>query len=143
MVPVLIWLVVAATLAVAEAFTTTFVLLMLSAGAFAAAGTAALGFGVVAQTAAFAVVSVLSLVLVRPMARRHFRRSGSQKAMGIQAIEGATAVVLDQIDGEHGLVKIEGEMWRARPYDAQQVIPAGERVRVVEVKGATVMVWRD
>ena len=41
------------------------------------------------------------------------------------------------------MVKIEGELWRARPYDATQIFAAGERVRVVEIKGATAMVWRD
>ena len=63
--------------------------------------------------------------------------------MGLEAIEGSTGVVLEEIDESHGLIKIEGELWRARPYDATQVIPAGEHVRVVEIKGATAMVWRD
>jgi membrane protein implicated in regulation of membrane protease activity len=41
------------------------------------------------------------------------------------------------------MVKIGGELWQARPYDATQVIDAGLRVRVVEVKGATALVWRE
>lgn len=39
-----LWLVLGAVLAIAEVFTTTFVLIMFAAGAFAAAGAAALGF---------------------------------------------------------------------------------------------------
>jgi membrane protein implicated in regulation of membrane protease activity len=40
-------------------------------------------------------------------------------------------------------VQIGGEMWSARAYDATQVIEPGERVRVIEVKGATALVWRE
>ena len=41
------------------------------------------------------------------------------------------------------MVKIGGELWPARPYDATQVIEAGQQVRVVEVKGATALVWKE
>lgn len=139
----LVWLIVGIALAVAEAFTTTFVLIMFAAGAFAAAAAAALDVGLAGQALVFAIVSTLALVVLRPVVRRHLHRPGKETPMGIAAIEGATALVLEQVDADHGLVKIEGEMWRARPYDAHQVIPVGEQVRVVEIKGATAMVWRD
>lgn len=138
-----VWLVVGVTLVVAELFTTTFVLLMLAAGAFAAAGAAALGVGPVGEGIVFAVVSALALWGVRPALRQHMRGNESETPMGLHAIEGSNCLVVEDIDDEHGMVKIEGELWRARPYDATQVIPAGERVRVMEIKGATVMVWKD
>ncbi len=50
--------------------------------------------------------------------------------------------MLEQVDADHGLVKIDGEIWRARSYDATQEFEPGERVRVIEVKGATAMVWQ-
>jgi membrane protein implicated in regulation of membrane protease activity len=34
-------------------------------------------------------------------------------------------------------------LWSARAYDATQVFEPGDRVRVIEVKGVTAMVWRD
>lgn len=132
-------------LAVAEMFTFTFVLIMLSAGAFAAAIAAGLGAGVPVQAVVFAVVSALSLIAVRPVIKRH-RQSAMESGetpMGLEAIEGSTGLVLEQVDLEHGLVKIDGELWTARAYDATQVLQPGERVRVIEVKGATAMVWRD
>lgn len=138
-----IWLVAGIVLVVAELFTTTFVLLMLAAGAFAAAATAALGVGLVGEGIVFATVSALALFGVRPALRQHLRHHDRDTPMGLDAIEGSTGLVLEDIDESHGLVKIEGELWRARPYDATQAIPAGEHVRVVEIKGATVMVWRD
>ncbi len=121
----------------------TFDLIMLATGALAAAGAAALGVNLIGQGLVFAVVSTLALMVIRPVVRRHLHKTDGQAPIGLEAIEGSTALVLEQIDVEHGLVKIEGELWRARPYDAQQVIPAGEQVRVIEVKGATAMVWRE
>jgi membrane protein implicated in regulation of membrane protease activity len=139
----IVWLVLGVALIAAEVFTTTFVLLMLAAGAFAAAGAAALGVGVAGQGLVFAVVSALALIAVRPALKRHMLSREHDADLGVEAIEGTTCLVLEQIDEDHGLVKIEGELWRARPYDATQVIPVGETVRVVEIKGATAMVWKD
>jgi membrane protein implicated in regulation of membrane protease activity len=140
-----IWIVLGVVLAIAEVFTATLVLIMLAAGAFAAAIAAALGAPVAVQALVFATVSALSLLAVRPVIRQHRRpavETGSTP-FGVEAIEGAAGVVLEDVDADQGLVKIEGELWTARAYDTTQVIPKGERVRVVEVKGATAMVWRD
>ncbi len=132
-------------LAIAEIFTATLVLIMLAAAAFAAAIAAALGAPFWAQAAVFAAVSALSLMAVRPLIKQHQRPATEtgDTPFGVEAIEGSAGLVLEDIDADHGLVKIEGELWTARPYDMTQVIPKGERVRVVEVKGATAMVWRD
>lgn len=141
---VLLWLIAGVVLVIAEVLTTTLFLLMFGAGAFAAAVAAGLGAGYFVQAAVFSIVSVLALALARPALRRRLSsRSVATVRSGAEAIEGATALVLEQIDAEHGLVKLDGELWQARSYDASQVIPAGERVRVVEVKGATALVWRD
>ena len=139
----IIWLVLGVGLVVAEVFTTTFVLLMFGVGAFAAAGAAALGGGPALQAVVFAVVSALSFVAVRPTLRRYMRVDERDTPMGVAAIEGSTALVVETVDADSGLVKIEGELWRARPYDTTQTMPAGERVRIIEIKGATAMVWRD
>lgn len=144
MEPVL-WIVLGVVLAVAEMFTATFVLIMLAAGAFAAAAVAALGAGLPLQALVFAVVSGLALAAVRPVIQRHARpaiESGGAP-FGVEAIEGSMGLVLEQVDADRGLIKIDGELWTARPYDATQVFHPGERVRVIEVKGATAMVWRD
>jgi membrane protein implicated in regulation of membrane protease activity len=144
-VEAVLWIVLGALLAIAEMFTVTLVLVMFAAGAFAAAIAAALGADVPVQVAVFAVVSTLSLVAARPVIKRH-RRSAAEtgdEPFGVEAIEGSTGLVLEEVSTDHGLVKIDGEMWSARAYDATQVIEPGQRVRVIEVKGATAMVWRD
>ena len=42
----------------------------------------------------------------------------------MEAIEGAEALVMEQVDAEQGMVKIDGELWTARPYDATQIYRA-------------------
>lgn len=141
----MLWIVLGVLLAIAEAFTVTFVLIMFAAGAFAAAIAAAVGASVPMQVVVFTVVSALSLAAVRPVIKRHQLSSAAtgDTPMGVEALEGSPGVVLDQVTDTQGLVKINGELWTARVYDATQVIEPGERVRVIEVRGATVMVWRD
>jgi membrane protein implicated in regulation of membrane protease activity len=141
----LLWIVLGVVLAVAEIFTTTLFLIMLAVGAFAAAGAAALGAPVGAQALVFAVVSALTVFAARPTIMRHQRSAAESgdRPFGTEALEGARALVLDRVDADSGMVKIDGEMWLARAYDATQVFAPGERVRVIEVRGATAMVWRD
>lgn len=141
----LLWIVLGVVLVVAELFTTTLFLVMIAAGAFAAAAAAALGVPVAGQALVFAVVSALTVVAVRPIIQRHRRSAveSGDEPFGVEAIEGSTAVVLEQVDASRGLVKVDGELWSARAYDGTEVYAPGERVRVIEVRGATVLVWRD
>jgi membrane protein implicated in regulation of membrane protease activity len=138
-----VWIVLGVLLAVAEIFTATLFLIMFAVGAFAAAGAAALGAGVGVQALVFAVVSALTVFAVRPVIKRHTALGEGDTPMGVDAMEGSSALVLEKVDADGGVVKIDGETWRARSFDATQVIEPGERVRVMEVKGATAMVWRD
>ncbi|WP_246002614.1 NfeD family protein [Allorhizocola rhizosphaerae] len=136
------WLVAAGALVVAELFTGTFVLLMLGAGAFAGGIVAVAGGPLWLQALVFAVVSTFALWLVRPWINKRLER-GKQET-GLASIEGADATVVERVEpGRHGMVKIEGELWRARPYEADKTYDPGERVRVAKVDGATVLVWRD
>ncbi|MFF5173853.1 NfeD family protein [Micromonospora sp. NPDC000089] len=140
-----VWLVVGVVLAVAEIFTTTLFLIMFAAGAFAAAGAAALGAPVALQAVVFAVVSALSVALARPTIKRHALGSSQtgEQPFGVEALEGSTALVLERVDAEHGLIKLDGELWSARPYDATQAFDPGARVQVIKVRGATALVWQD
>lgn len=141
----MLWIVLGVVLAVAEVFTTTLFLIMFAAGAFAAAGAAALGAPVGVQAIVFAGVSALTVLAVRPTLRRHQRSAlaSGEQPFGVEAIEGSSALVLERVDADSGLVKIDGELWSARSYDAGQVFDPGERVQVIQVRGVTALVWRD
>ena len=51
-------------------------------------------------------------------------------------------MVLERIANDEGVgcVRIDGEVWTARSYDDDDVIEAGKRVHVVEIRGATALV---
>jgi membrane protein implicated in regulation of membrane protease activity len=138
----LIWLLVSAGLVVAELFSLDLVLIMLATGALAAGGAAALGAPLVVQALVFAIVSVLALFGVRPVVRRRLENTTAETKHGIEALKGADALVLARVDEHSGLVKIGGEEWTARAYDATQVLEPGQKVQVVDIKGATALVWR-
>src|SRR3984885_6468437 len=112
-----IWLIFALVLAGAEALTGDMSLLMLSGGALAAAGsTWLLDWPVWADAAAFVVVSVLLLVLGRPALRRRFS-TAKGRPPGIEALEGKGALFLDRVARGEGQVKLDGQVWTARPLD--------------------------
>ena len=57
------------------------------------------------------------------------------------ALVGRPATVLEEVTGRGGRVRIGGEVWSARAYDETQVIPAGSTVDVMEIDGATALVY--
>jgi membrane protein implicated in regulation of membrane protease activity len=144
-VEAVLWIVLAIALAIGEAFTATFLIIFFAAGALAAAGAAALGAPLVLQAVVFAAVSALSVGAIRPIIVKHQRSAleAGETPFGIEAMEGSEATVLEEVDADHGLVKIDGELWTARSFDGAESYKPGERVRVIKVRGATAIVWRD
>lgn len=136
----LFWLVLAVLFGVAEILTLTLFLVMAAGGAAAAAIVAALGGPVVVQGLVFAAVSAGLVVLVRPIASRHINETPRIRT-GSAALVGRTAVVVQPVGANEGQVKIGGEIWSARPYDGHQVIPTGAVVDVLEIEGATALVY--
>ena len=137
-----VWIILAAILGVAEIFTLTAALGLLAVAALAAGGVAALGLGELAQFVTFAVVAVAGLVGIRPLVRRQLRpRYGPQHRFGVAALVGRQARVVQEVSGHAGRVRIGGEEWSARSYDETLVIPAGTTVDVIEIEGATALVY--
>ncbi|UJL27262.1 NfeD family protein [Mycolicibacterium vanbaalenii] len=136
----LIWLIAALALAGAEALTGDLFLLMLSGGALAAAGSSfLLDWPVWADGIVFLLVSVLLLVGVRPALRRRLM-SGRGLPEPAKALEGKSALVLDRVAIHEGQVKLDGEVWTARPYNENDVFEPGDHVTVVHIDGATAVV---
>lgn len=139
----LIWLIAALGLAAAEMLTGDLFLVMLSGGALAAAGTSwLLGMPVWVDGVVFLVVSILLLVLVRPVVR-HRLSSDRGLPEPVKALEGKHAVVLDQVGHDRGQVKLAGEVWTARALDDGEVYERGDHVTVVHIDGATAVVWKN
>jgi membrane protein implicated in regulation of membrane protease activity len=135
------WIVIACVLALGEAMTTSFFIAPFAVGALLAAAADAAGAGLAASLAVFVVTSVLTLLIARPIARRHLY-TPPQIRTGTAALIGRPAQVLERIanDEGSGCAKIEGEVWTARAYRDERVIEPGERVEVMEIRGATALV---
>jgi len=136
-----LWTIAAVVLALGEIATLGFVLAPFAGGAALAAAASALGAGTVGSFAVFLVGSILLLGVVRPIARSH-KRMPPQIRTGTAALIGKSGLVLERIanDEAQGCVKIDGEVWTARAYDEDEVIEAGKRVSIVEIRGATALV---
>ena len=135
----LIWIIIAAALAGAEVVSLDLVLIMFAGGAAAAAVCAP--FVPPAVQVGVAVVAGSALMLtVRPVARRHLS-AGPDHLTGAAALVGKNAVVLERVDTHGGYVRLNGARWSARSYDRRQVLEAGQTVAVLEIDGATAVVW--
>jgi membrane protein implicated in regulation of membrane protease activity len=136
-----LWTIVAAAFTLGELHTNSFYLAPFAFGGAVAAVLAALGSGGLVAVVAFAAAALLFLLLLRPIAVRH-RKGVPAIRTGAAALIGQPALVLERIANNEGVgtVKIGGEVWTARAYDEDQVIPAGEHVEVIEIRGATALV---
>ncbi|MFE3853032.1 NfeD family protein [Streptomyces griseorubiginosus] len=138
--PWFVWLLAAAVLGAAEFFTLTLVLGLLSGAALVTAVVAGVGVGALGQAVAFAVTAAAGLVLVRPLALRLLAQQPLIRE-GSDALVGKRAEVVQEVTATHGLIKLAGEEWSARALDESLVIPAGALVDVMEIEGATAIVY--
>jgi membrane protein implicated in regulation of membrane protease activity len=137
----IIWIVAGCVLGAGEMHTGGFFLAPFALGALVAALVSLAGVGLPLALLVFLLTSLLVLLTLRPVARRHIQHPPRIRT-GAAALVGADAVVLERIANQEGVgcVRIGGEVWTARSYEDDEVIPAGERVQVVEIRGATALV---
>lgn len=136
----IIWLVATLAFTAGEIATLGFFLAPFAVGALGGLIVALAGGSVGLQLAVGAILSAAFFVFITPLARRHM--SGPPpKPTNTQALIGMSAIVVDPIvNDEHvGSARIGGEVWTARSADGA-VLPAGAKVTVVEINGATAVV---
>lgn len=138
----LIWLVAGIVLVAAELLSGALVLLMIGGGALAAAASSALGAPVAVDVLVFAAGSLLLLFGARP-ALKHRVHRGLDTRTNVDALVGGKAMVLSTVDAHDGRVKIGGEVWSARCYDHDEVLEPGRTVTVMDISGATAVVWGE
>jgi len=136
-----IWLLVAAALALAEIVTESFFLAPLVAAAVAMALGTLLGAEIVLVALIAVVVAVVTLLVLRPLLRRErldFAAGGAEHDFVI----GQVGVVEEHVvnDEATGVIEIDGEVWTARANRDAQTFAPGEAVEVVAVRGAVALV---
>jgi membrane protein implicated in regulation of membrane protease activity len=134
-----IWLIVAVAFGVGEIATLGFFLAPFAGGALVAAVVSGAGAPTAISWVVFLVVSIALLATLRPLALRHRRQAPSLRT-GTAALVGRHATVIERVGADEGCVRLDGEIWTARPYDEDQVFEAGKRVQVLEIRGATALV---
>jgi membrane protein implicated in regulation of membrane protease activity len=141
MVSWIVWLIVAAVLGVAELLTMTFAFGLIAVAAVVAAVVGVFHIDLPLQLAAFVAAAGAGLVFVRPIAVRHLKQPPALRT-GVAALVGRSAIVLEEVNEHGGRVRIDGEEWSSRPYmDDSLVIPVGTKVDVMQIKGATALVY--
>jgi membrane protein implicated in regulation of membrane protease activity len=133
------WLVVFLILAIVEMMTLDLFFIMMSSGALVALFAALLGLPFWLQVVIFCVVALLMVLFVRPVALRHLHRGPRDLATNVDRLIGESAIALESVTDHSGVVKIGGDTWTARSADGS-AIPAGQRVSVSRIEGATAVV---
>ena len=133
------WMIAAGVLAVGEIATLGFFLGPIAVAATLTAIVALIGAPLAVQWLVFIAASAGTVVVLRPIARRHLRTPPSIRT-GTAALVGGRAVVLERVDANGGQVKIGGETWSARAYDEDETFEPGARVEVMKIEGATALV---
>jgi membrane protein implicated in regulation of membrane protease activity len=139
MEPWMIWIVLAVVLAAGELMWPSLLLAPFAAGALLGAISQSAGLGTVVSLVVFLTSSGLLLSFTRPIAQRHLHTPPASRT-GTAALVGKVATVTVRVDRAGGAVKLDGELWTARPYDDDEVIQPGRRVHVIEINGATALV---
>ena len=133
------WVIAAGGLAVGEIFTMSFFLGPIAIAAVLAAIVSLAGGGLAASWIVFILASLGTLLVLRPIARRHLRTPPRIRT-GTAALVGGPATVVERVDVDGGCVKIGGEIWTARAYDDDASFEPGARVQVMKIDGATALV---
>ena len=138
-IPSILWLAALIALLVLEAATVGLVSLWFALGALAALVTSFFVYNIWVQFGVFLAVSLVSLLIIRPLARRYV--TPRQVATNADRAVGAEGVVTEAIDNlkAAGQVSVRGAVWTARTED-DAVIPAGTTVRVLRIEGVKLIV---
>lgn len=134
----IVWVAAAILFAVVEAFSVQLVSIWFSAGSLAAMLTAALGGALWLQIVLFCLVSLVVLLLARPVAKKYL--IPKKTATNADRVIGMVGLVTQLIDPlmETGQVSVAGNVWTARTEG--EPIPEGEKVRVLRIEGVKLFV---
>jgi membrane protein implicated in regulation of membrane protease activity len=133
-----LWLTVFLVFAVVEMLTLDLFFIMLGGGALAGLVAAFAGADFWLQIVVFSVVSLLMIGFVRPVALKHLRSSPSDQRSNVERLIGESALVMEPVSANGGLVKIGGDIWSARSESG--VLTPGQHAVVRAIDGATAVV---
>ncbi|MCQ2492782.1 MAG: NfeD family protein [Lachnospiraceae bacterium] len=134
------WLIAGAVLCVLEMITITLTCIWFAGGAVIAAIAAQIGLPLIVQLIIFAIVSVVLLIMTRPIAARYVNEK--TKKTNIDALVGQHQTVAETIDPtkNQGKIIIGDVEWGAKPADGKSIIEEGTEVVITEISGVKLVV---
>ena len=137
------WLILFVVLLIIEIFTMGLTTIWFAGGALVAFIMAFIGFELPVQIIVFLLVSILLLVLTRPIAIKFFNQE--RQKTNAESLIGQKAVVLDTIDTIHGTgrVEVNGMEWSAKVDEDAHIIEAGEIVVIEGIQGVKLIVKKE
>lgn len=140
---VVCWLLLAAIFIVIEIISLGLTTIWFAGGAFVAALAGLAGANLTVQIILFAVVSIVLLVVTRPIAKKYLD-SRTEKT-NAEALVGQNAIVLDEVNNllETGRAKINGMEWTARSKVDSVTIPAGAVAKIVDIQGVKLILEKE
>ena len=140
--PSYIWLIIMAVMIVVEISAPGLVSIWFAAGSLAAYIAAILGANTAIQVMVFVLVSIVLLLLTRPLAKKFINERAAKTNK--DTIPGRTAIVTEEVNNLNatGHVMIDGLPWTARAASEEEIIPVGEEVVVESIEGVKCIVKR-
>lgn len=137
------WLILFVILLIIEIFTMGLTTVWFAGGALVAFVLAYAGFDLPVQIIVFLLVSILLLVLTRPIAIKFFNKE--RQKTNADSLIGQKAVVLETIDTIHGTgrVEVNGMEWSAKVDEATCIIETGEIVVIEGIQGVKLIVKKE
>ena len=137
------WLVAMVVLLIIEAAVPGLISIWFALGALAALISALCHAPFWLQIVWFLVVSILSLILTRPLAKKYV--NGRVTPTNADMVIGKDAVVSERIDNLHakGSVLLDGKTWTARMAEEGQFAEEGEIVKVLRIEGVKLIVSKN
>ena len=135
----IMWFIAMVALMIVEFSTVSLTCIWFALGALAALIAALCGAPIWLQVVWFLVVSVLALIVTRPLVKKYI--NGKTTPTNADMLLGQTCVVMEPISNlsETGAVKVGGKVWTARSEDGTVFAP-GERVVAVRIEGVKLIV---
>lgn len=134
------WLIIFVVLIVIEIFTMGLTTIWFAGGALVAFVAGMLGFGTIIQFAAFVVVSIVLLIVTRPIAVKYFNKE--RQKTNAESLIGQQALVTEDIDTLKALghVEINGQEWSAKTDEPEGKITKNTIVTVEGIQGVKLIV---
>ena len=135
-----VWLCAMIVLLIVEGAVPGLISIWFAVGALAALIAALVGAPVWLQVVWFLAVSVASLVLTRPLAKKYV--NSRVQPTNADAVIGRSAAVTERIDNiaGTGAVKADGKIWTARMDDDSITAEEGDMVTVIRIEGVKLIV---